>query len=344
MLDWYLKPTGRTQKSNMNVRCLFACSLFAAVLSAQIPQVGAAPAPTQQTLTPETVVATVGGDSVTVDDVRKMLDKAPAQLLQFFKQRPQDFIQQYFLFRYLTSEGDKLKLGEQSPLKEQLEAQRGWVIANAMVNHEQDAYNPTEQQITDFYNKNQARWQEAKIKAILVGFKAAATAADPKDLEAGAKRAFEAAHPANERSEEDAKKLAAEIVKQLRSGADFAKLVEQYSDDVTSKQSGGEFPAISPTSPYPEDLKKAIFSLNKGQVTDPVRQPTGFYIIRMEDRVLQPLNDARNTIITELRASHRNEWLTDLNRRYAPAIQKPEFFLNPEFYVQQAMPGAAPKK
>src|SRR5215471_10275222 len=328
----------------MKLRYLSACCAFATVLSAQIPQLGASPAPGQQKLPADTVVVTVAGVPVTIEDVRKMLDKAPAQLLQFFKQRPQDFIQQYFLFQYLTSEGDKLKLAEQSPLKEQLEAQRGWVVANAMVNHEQDAYDPTEAQITEFYSKNQARWQQAKIKAIFLGFKPGAGPADPKDLEAAAKKAFEAAHPANERPEEAAKKLAAEIVTQLRSGADFAKLVDQYSDDVTSKQSGGEFPAIKSTSPYPDDLKKAIFGLNKGDVSEPIRQPTGFYIIQMDERIIQPLDDVRDTILTELRANHRNEWLTDLNRRYAPAVQKPEFFVNPELYIQQAAPGAAPKK
>jgi hypothetical protein len=326
-------------------------TICAATLPAQIPQLGAPSAPqaqapdSQQALPPTTVVATVAGVAVTIDDVRKMMDKAPAQVLQFLRQRPQDFIQQMFLFQYLTGEGDKLKLGEQSPLKEQLEAQRSWIIANAMVGHEEDAYQATEDQIKEFYNKNQARWQQAKIKAIFLGFNPGAGAApDPKDLEGAAKRAFEAAHPANQRSEEEAKKLAADIVKQLRAGADFAKLVDQYSDDVTSKQSGGEFPAIKSTSPYPEDLKKAIFALGNGEVGEPVPQPSGFYIIRMDEKIIQPLDDVRDSILKELRQNHRNEWLSDLNRRFTPAVQKPEFFLNPEFYIQQASPGVAPRK
>lgn len=327
------------------MKVLLLLSMFAAVLPAQIPQLGApAPAPQQQALPPNTVVATVGGIAVTIDDVRKMTDNAPAQILQFFRQRPQDFIQQYYLFRHLTDEGDKVKLAETSPLKEQLQAQRDWVVANAMVGYEQDHYNVTEEQLMDFYSKNQARWQQAKIRAIFVGFKPPPAAADPKDLEAAAKRAFEAAHPANERSEDDAKKLAADIVKQLRGGADFAKLVEQYSDDIPSKQVGGEFPTIKSTSPYPDDLKKAIFALNSGEVSDPVRQPSGFYIIRMDEKSQQPVDDVRDTILTELRQAHRDEWLKDLNKRFTPAVQKPEFFLQPEMYIQQATSGAAPKK
>jgi parvulin-like peptidyl-prolyl isomerase len=238
-----------------------------------------------------------------------------------------------------------LKLGEQSPLKEQIEAQRGWIIANAMVNREADAYQVSDEQMNDFYKKNEARWQQAKIKAIFIAFTGGnVVSLDPNDLAAAAKQSVEAAHPANERSQPEAKKLADDIVKQLRAGADFGKLVDQYSDDSTSKQMGGEFPLIKATSPYPEDLKKAIFSMKNGDISDPVLQPAGFYIIRVDQKSVQPLDEVREPILQELRQSHRNDWLNDLNRRFVPVVQKPEFFLQPELYVQKATaPGATAK-
>jgi hypothetical protein len=320
---------------------LFA--IFAALLPAQIPNLGAPPAAATapEKLPGTTVVATVKGVNVTIDDIRRMADTAPLQVLRYLQQDPQGFVRQMFLFRYLTEEGDKLKLGEQSPLKEQLEAQRGWVIANAMVGHEEDAYQVSETDLNNFYQKNQARWQQAKIKAIFVGFKpgaASLSAADSKDLEAAAKSAFQAAHPANERPEDEAKKLAADIIKQLRAGADFGKLVEQYSDDSMSKSTGGEFPPIKATSPYPDDLKKAIFALNNGDISEPIQQPSGFYIIRMDEKSVQPVNDVRDNIIRELRQTHRDQWLNDLNRGFTPTIQNPEFFLQPQLYIPQAAP------
>ena len=322
----------------MKVCALLA--IVAATLPAQIPSVGVPGAP--EALPGNTVIATAAGINITIDDVRNMLDNAPGQILQFFRQRPQDFIQQMLLFRYLTEQGDKIKLGEQSPLKEQLEAQRGWMIANAMVNHEADVYQVTDEQIKEFYQKNQTRWQQAKIKAIFLGFSGASVpSADPKDLEKAAKQSLEAAHPLNQRTQEAAKKLADDIVKQLRAGTDFGKLVEQYSDDATSKGSGGEFPLIKANSPYPEDLKKAIFSMKNGDISDPVLQPSGYYIIRVDEKSAQPVNEVRETIVQELRLNHRNEWLSGLNQRFVPVVQKPEFFLQPEFYVQKATGGAA---
>jgi peptidyl-prolyl cis-trans isomerase C len=319
-------------------------AIFAVGLSAQIPQIGA-PSAAQASLPPNTVVATVGGIGVTIEDVRKMLETAPPQVAGYIRQSPQAFIQQMFLLRYLSSQGDQLKLGEESPFKEELEAQRNWVIANAMVTYERNHYQVSEDQIQDFYQKNQSRWQQAKVKEIFIGFQPAAPASsNPQDLAEAAKRALEAAHPANSRSEDEAKKLAADIVSQLRSGADFGKLVEQYSDDPSSKASGGEVPPIKATSSLPDDLKKAIFALSPGGVGDPIRQPTGFYIIRMEEKSVQPVNDVREPIIQEFRDKHRNDWLNGLNSRFVPVVQKPEFFVSPQTYLPELAPAGAQGK
>jgi peptidyl-prolyl cis-trans isomerase C len=319
-------------------------AIFAVGLCAQIPQIGA-PLAAQASLPPNTVVATVGGIGVTIEDVRKMFETAPPQIAGYIQKSPQAFIQQMFLLRYLTSQGDQLKLGEESPWKEQIEAYRNWTIANAMVSHEHDNYQVSDEQIQDFYQKNQSRWQQAKVKEIFIGFAPAApTSSNSQDVAELAKRAFEGAHPANSRSEDEAKKLAADIVSQLRSGADFGKLVEQYSDDPSSKASGGEVPPIKSTSSLPDELKKAIFALSPGGVGDPIRQPTGFYIIRMEEKSVQPINDVRAPIIQEFRDNHRNDWLNGLNSRFVPVIQKPEFFVSPQTYIPELAPAGTQGK
>src|SRR5258708_19951126 len=105
----------------------------------------------QQALPANTVVATVAGQNVTIDDVRKMLETAPPQIGQLFQQSPQVAIQQYFIMRYLASEGERLKLAEQSPLKEQLNLLRENIVAQAMVNRERDGFEVTGDQIEKFY-------------------------------------------------------------------------------------------------------------------------------------------------------------------------------------------------
>jgi parvulin-like peptidyl-prolyl isomerase len=329
---------------------VFAASMYAQILP---PGLGPTPAPTpaaggQPEIGPNTVVATVAGISITVADVRKILETAPAQLAQQFKQNPQQALGTVYLMRYLASEGEKAHLDEQSPLKEEIEELiallKQQVLANAMVNKEQNSFVVTGEQIDEFYQKNQARWEEAKIKIILIGFKPAAAApakvpAAPDATDAltqAAKGVLETAHPLNERSEAEAQKLAADLVTQLRGGADFVKLVAQYSDDAESKASGGDFGTpIKATSSFAQDLKKTVLAMNAGDISDPVRQGNGFYIIRLEEKKVQPINDVRESIVKEIRDNHMHDYMTDLNKRFTPQVQRPDFFIHPETYLSQ---------
>ena len=98
----------------------------------------------------------------------------PNEFVQLFQQNPKYAVQQLFMLRYLADEAEKAKLGEQSPLKEQLAFLRANSMASAMVSHEHNFYPVSNQQIKEFYDKNQARYQQAKIKVIYIAFKPSA--------------------------------------------------------------------------------------------------------------------------------------------------------------------------
>lgn len=320
-----------------------ACVLtfvFASFLLAQAP-----PPLLQAPLGPDTVVATVDGKNLTIADIHKLLEGSSPQAAQSFQSNPQATIQQLFLMHYLAAEGEKAKLAEISPYKEQLEFMRASVLANLMLNQERDGFVVSGDDIQKFYDRNQSRWEQAKIKIIFLGFKAGTAAAkgklDDDALKNAAQNAFNAAHSPNERSEEEASKLATDLVKQLRGGADFVKLVEQYSDDSSSKGSAGDFGApITPTGAYAEDFKKPILAMKKGDISDPLKQSNGFYIVRVEDRSVQPLNDVRESIVQELRKNHLDDRMRELNARFQPAIQRPDFFLQPGKYLTPPAPAA----
>jgi hypothetical protein len=306
---------------------------------------------------PNTVVATIAGISVTVADVRKILQNAPAQLGQLFQQNPQQALGQVYLMKYLASEGEKAHLDEKSPLKEEIEdliaLLKQQVLANAMVNQEQNGFLVSGEQIDEYYKKNQARWEEAKIKIILIAFKPApvtaakapaeasptpggAAPAITETLKAAAQGALEGAHPLNERTQAEALKLAGDLVKQLRGGADFAKLVTQYSDDAESKSSGGDFGTpIKASSSFAQDLKKTVLAMKPGEISDPVPQGYGYYIIRLEEKTVQPINDVRESIVKDLRDTHMNEYMKGLTTRFTPQVQRPDFFAQPGKFLAQ---------
>lgn len=331
------------------MKTCFLIAVFAAATYAQLLPPGVSQPPSSSVLPapaadigPDTVVATVAGIGVTVGDVRKLLETTPQAATQFQKD-PRMVIQQVYEMKYLASEGEKLHLLEKSPLKEEYEAQlellRQILLENAMVEHEHDGYQVTGDMIDEFYKKNQSRWEEAKIKIILIGFKPAPLPGAAKTTEdaiaEAAKGVLSSAHPLNERSEQEAQKLAADLVKQLRSGADFAKLVTQYSDDAESKASGGDFgTSIKATSSFSQDLKNVVFGLKPGEISGPVRQGSGYYVIRLEEKSVQPVDQVLSSIVKEIRDNHMNDFMSETNKRFTPQVVRPEFFVQPQKYIQ----------
>src|SRR5205807_10187617 len=95
-----------------------------------------------------------------------------------------------------------------------------------------------------------------------------------------------------------ARTKAADLLKQLKSGADFAELAKKNSDDPGSKAQGGELGWIT-KGQMVAPFENSAFSLNKGQMSDPVQSNFGFHIIQTEDRQdahLKPFNEVKDDI------------------------------------------------
>jgi len=281
------------------------------------------PAQAPPSFTPETVVAKIDGKDVTLGEIQQMLQGYPPIFMQTFQRDPVQALQQAFIVKYTAAEGDKLKLGETDPWKEQIEVQRMNVVSSAMFFHERNTYQVSVDDVDAFYKRNQARYEEAKIKVIKIAFKPGLTG--NLSVEEMAKRAVESAHAASDRSETEARTLANGLVKQLRdNNADFAQFVQLYSDDPDSKADGGNFGTVRPNSPYADDFKKAVFKLKPGEVSDAIAAGPAFYIVRLESTSVQPLSKVREQIMDEIKEAHLAEYLGKLRERFKPQIQRPD--------------------
>jgi hypothetical protein len=303
-------------------------AIFAASLAAQPPTITSAAPPSPLGAPPadDAIVATVDGHDVTYGELRSMLSRLPAVA----QRDPQAGLQNIFIMRYLASEAEKLKLGERSPLKEDLEFKRMDMLAGAMMNFQRETSTVPDGAVEAYYKANLAKYEQARIKVIYIAFKpgVTGTASSPEDLARAAQEALAQAHSGVDRSEAQAKALAEEVVKKARGDADFLALVEQYSEDPASKSTYGDFGVIKHDSTsYPEDLKKAVFALENGKISDPVRQATGFYIIRMEEKSTQPLSEVGVEIGQTVRQESLGAWFQALNARFKPEVKDPAAFV-----------------
>lgn len=81
---------------------------------------------------------------------------------------------------------------------------------------------------------------------------------------------------------DDAKRAADRVIEQLRRGAQFAALAQQFSQGATA-QSGGDLGWILPGSLDPT-LDAAIDKLQPRQASDPIRTPAGYHVLYVIDR------------------------------------------------------------
>jgi len=96
---------------------------------------------------------------------------------------------------------------------------------------------------------------------------------------------------------------AQDVVRRLSEGEDFAAVAAAESDDIATSAEGGDLGWIDPDV-FDDPLKSAIFSLPAGQVSDPVRSPFGFHVIRVDEiepSVVREFEDVRAEVEAEYR-------------------------------------------
>jgi parvulin-like peptidyl-prolyl isomerase len=307
---------------------IFLCLIaLAAMAAAQAP-----PPP----ITPDTVVAKTGdGKDVTVADIERIMQVPQAG--QALRQNPAYALGMISAEKYMSDEAARLKLGDASPWREQIELATENLLMQAMMRYVADHYQVTPEQTEAYYKEHISEYQQFKIKAIKINFKPDVKAS-VNDLKAAAEEAFQAAHATTDRSEADAKKIAEDVVKQARGGADFNALVTKYGEG-ESKDFNGDFPPVKQNGMYPAEIKKTVFAMKPGEVSDPIEQPGSFYVIRVTGIDAQPLNDVREDIIHTLRTQHTQDYIQQLLARFKPQILRPDYFYQMDSKVPAKKPG-----
>lgn len=84
-----------------------------------------------------------------------------------------------------------------------------------------------------------------------------------------------------------AKQRALDIKAKITSPALFASIAKQYSDDVNSRDNGGEIGTTNRGNSGPiisTDFENAIFSLPLNTVSNPIRSPYGWHLVMVENK------------------------------------------------------------
>ena len=141
---------------------------------------------------------------------------------------------------------------------------------------------PTDQQISEYYEDNIEKFrQEKEVKARHILFKLS------KD--------------ASQEEEKKVKEKALSVLKMAREGKDFDTLAKEYSEGPT-KDKGGELGWFT-KGRMVKPFEDAAFKMKKGEISDLVKTPFGYHIIKVEDikeAHTKTLDEARPQIVETL--------------------------------------------
>jgi peptidyl-prolyl cis-trans isomerase C len=129
----------------------------------------------------------------------------------------------------------------------------------------------TEEEILKFYNENPKFFEEpegVRVRHILFAM---------RTLPEGA--------PLDKKAQAAKKELAQKVLIRAREGADFTKLVAQYSDDTESRKVDGVLAFRKGSNRVPGTFEAASFSLEPGKISDLVSSTFGLHIIKLEEKL-----------------------------------------------------------
>jgi hypothetical protein len=284
-------------------------------------------APVLPEIPDETVLAVFDdGVKFTMRNFRALYTILPPQAQQAAMNNRVEWIRQYAFFRKLAAMAEKDKLDQMSPTKEALEYQRMVALSGVQLNASMNTLSVDGAEIVKAYESSKEDFKQVKVKVIYVSFVSEAL------LKSGAAKGL---------NETQAKAKAEKLVREIRGGADFVKLVKANSDDADSRDKDGDFTTMRRTDKLPEAIRTAVFALKRGEISDPVRQPNGFYIFKADDVIFSPLSEVRDEIYNQVKMKMHEKWVADTVANTKVDLVSNDFF-KPS--APAAKPAAPPAK
>ena len=288
------------------------------------PQASAPNAP--QPLPSDRVVLSIGDQKMTAGEVEQIIQALPPDYRAFYSGQGKRRLAVYILrMKLLSTEAIKEKLDQQPEVARAIAVARESILADAAQKHLAQDITVSDQELRDVFEKNKAQFEDDRVAHILIRTRSAPI------------KSADASQPGLPDAE--ARKKLEDIRKQILAGADFAQMAKQYSDDSATAASGGDLGILERNKIVPPIIE-AAHALSPGQVSDLIATPSGFEIIKVEQKRVIPFEEAKPGLETQIRQSKANEAVQHLMEESHPFIDQDFFSGSPN--QNPATPPPAP--
>jgi parvulin-like peptidyl-prolyl isomerase len=131
--------------------------------------------------------------------------------------------------------------------------------------------NITDDKVKEFYDNNPAQMEQeekARVNFIMLGGADPVTGAPLANDQLAAK-----------------KKQMDDLRDRAQHGEDFAKLAQNYSENASTKDNGGEITLTRGSGRVPPEFETAAFALETNQVSDVITTQAGLFLIKLKERI-----------------------------------------------------------
>ena len=203
----------------------------------------------------DAILMTVGGQDVTVGEFRYIYEKNNGDGADYSIMSVNEYLDLYTKFKLKVAEAKSMGLDTVSVLNEELDGYRKQLADSYIMDKE-----VVKTLSKELYDRKQ---EDVRLSHILMSISKRANA-----------------------GEIDSKRKAAlDLFNRIKRGEDFNALAKKYSEDKNSARLDGDLGWLTaklPSGFY--DFENAMYSLKNGEISELIRTPLGWHIIKVTDR------------------------------------------------------------
>ncbi|MCU1275337.1 MAG: PpiC-type peptidyl-prolyl cis-trans isomerase [Bryobacterales bacterium] len=259
---------------------------------------------------PDKVVLAVGDEKVTAAEFEQLVDALPEQFRATARgPNKRQFAEQLVRIKLMSQEAHKRKLDENAAVQRQIALQKENLLANALFQDMAANTKVDDAAARQYFDQHKAEYESVHARHILLRVKGSSLPAQPGKKEL---------------TEEEALAKAQEIRKKLVAGEDFAALAKAESDDTVSAANGGDLGTFRKGQMVPQ-FEQAALTLPVGQLSEPIKTPFGYHLIRVEQRDAKTFEEVRPDLEKKMRPELARNAVENL-RKQAPVTIDDAFF------------------
>jgi peptidyl-prolyl cis-trans isomerase C len=216
------------------------------------------------------------------------------------------FAQELVRVLVLAQEGKRLKIDETPTYKAQVEFQAENLLAGKAF---AELAKVSDAEVRQYFDEHKSEFESVHAHHILVR-----ATGSPVPLDAGQK----------DRTDVDAKARALELRSKLAAGADFGELATRESDDSGTRGKGGDMGTFHRGQVMPQ-LEAEAFTLKIGELSEPIKTPLGYHILRVDQKSEPSFDKAKSEIEQRLQPKKSQTVVEGLVKQASVTLD-PDFF------------------